>query len=524
MNKLKNYPYYEHKRINNFKELLALCMDNPDNIAFSYKENKEMIKVSYKKFNEDVINLSNYFNHLYKNKHIAIMGENSYEWIVIFFGVVLSGNIAVLLDKDNDLDKTKELMKKSDTSIIFYSKEYCNFINDTKYKKFYISDIYKYICDGKNYKNNAKLKDDNPAVIFFTSGTTGANKGVVLSQKNICFDLYAASSIFKPGGSAFNPLPFHHAFGLITGILKPIYYGVEVFINKSLKYILEDLQDAKPDTMFVVPLFIETFYKTIWRTARKENSTTKLKFGIRLSNGLSFLGIDIKKKLFKKSIIDKFGGNLKYIICGGAYLNPKYVKFFRSLGINVLNGYGITECSPVVAVNRNHFYRDGSVGQICKDVDVKIIDGEVCVKGDNVMLGYYKDNRNTKKCIINGYFHTGDLGYLDEDGFLFISGRIKNIIILSNGENISPEVIEEELLKNKSVREVVVHEENNKLVCTIYPNEEYIQDQEYFDKLIYNYNKGKPKNHQISAVTLRDTEFIKNSSKKIIRSKINERS
>ena len=240
---------------------------------------------------------------------------------------------------------------------------------------------------------------------------------------------------------------------------------------------------------------------------------------IKISNGLMKIGIDKRKKFFK-SIHASFGGNLNYIICGGAYLDPVYIKWFRSIGINILNGYGITECSPVVSVNRNHHYKDGSVGIACKDVIVKAIDGELCVKGPLVMNGYYKDKKATDEVIKNGYFHTGDLGYIDKDGFIFITGRKKNLIILSNGENVSPELIENELLKDKAICEIIVYARDNKIIANIYPNEDYMQDQEYFDDLIYKYNYDKPKNRQIAYAELRTTEFPKNSSKKIIRSGI----
>ena len=213
---------------------------------------------------------------------------------------------------------------------------------------------------------------------------------------------------------------------------------------------------------------------------------------------------------------------MKYIICGGAFLDAKYVKWFRSIGIEILNGYGITECSPVLAVNRNEYYKDGSVGQVVRGADIKIENNEILVKGDIVMLGYYKDEQATKSVIKKGYFNTGDFGYLDENGFLYITGRKKNLIILSNGENISPEVIEEKLSKDKGVCEVIVYAKDNKLIAMIYPNEEYFGNISYFNGLIYKYNSKVPKNHQISSVTLRNDEFPKNNNRKIMRNKIME--
>ena len=340
----------------------------------------------------------------------------------------------------------------------------------------------------------------------------------MLSEKNIVADIYSACSIFKPNGLVFSCLPFHHAFGLITGVLMPFYYNVPVFINSSLKKMMLELAESQPNTMFVVPAFIEMFYKQIWKSARKNKKDKSLKLLLMISKNLQYLNIDLRKVFFK-SILKNFGGNLEYIICGGAQLDTKYVKWFRSVGINILNGYGITECSPVVAVNRNHFYKDGSVGQLVKDIDVKIIDNEIWVKGDIVMLGYYKDEQSSKQVMHNGYFNTGDFGYLDKDNFLYITGRKKNIIVLSNGENISPEEIENELSKDKGVCEVIVSKRNNQLIAQIYPNEDYIGNVSYFNGLIYRYNKRVPKNHQLADVELRNTEFPKNNNRKIIRTK-----
>ncbi len=517
-----NYDYYEHLEINNLEELLHLGFKNyTDNIAFSYTTSDKKIKKTYKEVYNDVINLSKYFNSNFKNKHIALIGENSYNWIITFLAIILSGNVCVVIDKDTLEQELINLLSLSDTKIICYSAFYNPYINKLKYKKIPLDDISEYLKKGKNFQNNYSTLNDKDAVIFFTSGTTGANKAVVLSQKNIAKDIYGASSLYKPNGNVVSILPFHHAFGIITGILMPLYYGVEIYINKSLKYIKEDLKNNKPETLFVVPAFIETFYKQIWKNLRLQKKEKKLKYGIKISNSLLKLNIDLRKKIFK-DILNEFGGNLHYIICGGAYLDKKYVKWFRNIGIEILNGYGITECSPVVSVNRNFYYKDGSVGQICRKVKVKIVNDEIFVGGDIVMKGYYKDKKATNAVLKNGYFATGDLGYIDNEGFLYITGRKKNIIILSNGENISPEYIEASLMKNAGIQEVIVCEEANRLIAYIYPTEEYLGNQEYFDNLIYNYNKKRAKNHQIALVKLRTNEFIKNHNGKILRNMIRE--
>lgn len=520
----KPYAYYEHKKLNNFKELLTLNLGNKkDEVAFIFNNaKKEEIKKTYKDFYNDVTLMSNYLSNNYKNKHIALIGENSYNYLVLFFSIIISKNVAVLIDKDLSKEKIQELLKKSDSKVLFYSKDYCDIDGlEKKYKSYFIEDIENIIKTSKDLSFKDNKAKNECRVIFFTSGTTGANKGVMLSEKNILSDIYGASSLFKPDGLVFSCLPFHHAFGLITSILKPFYYGVPVFLNHSLKYLTNELKLSAPNTMFVVPVFIENFYKQIWKNARLTKKDYMLKTMIKLSNSLLKVGIDLRSYLFK-SITKNFGGNLKYIICGGAFLDKKYVKWFRSIGIEILNGYGITECSPVLAVNRNEYYKDGSVGQVVRGATIKIENNEILVKGDIVMLGYYKDEQATKEVMKKGYFNTGDFGYLDEEGFLYITGRKKNLIILSNGENISPEVIEEKISKDKGVCEVIVYEKDNKLIASIYPTEEYFGNTSYFNGLIYKYNSKVPKNHQISSVTLRTEEFPKNNNRKILRSKVME--
>lgn len=520
----KPYAYYEHKKLNNFKELLTLNLGNKkDEVAFIFNNaKKEEIKKTYIDFYNDVTLMSNYLSNNYKNKHIALIGENSYNYLVLFFSIIISKNVAVLIDKDLSKEKIQELLKKSDSKVLFYSKDYCDLDGlEKKYKSYFIEDIENIIKTSKDLSFKDNKAKNECRVIFFTSGTTGANKGVMLSEKNILSDIYGASSLFKPDGLVFSCLPFHHAFGLITSILKPFYYGVPVFLNHSLKYLTNELKSSAPNTMFVVPVFIENFYKQIWKNARLTKKDYMLKTMIKLSNSLLKVGIDLRSYLFK-SITKNFGGNLKYIICGGAFLDKKYVKWFRSIGIEILNGYGITECSPVLAVNRNEYYKDGSVGQVVRGATIKIENNEILVKGDIVMLGYYKDEQATKEVMKKGYFNTGDFGYLDEEGFLYITGRKKNLIILSNGENISPELIEEKLSKDKGVCEVIVYEKDNKLIASIYPTEEYFGNTSYFNGLIYKYNSKVPKNHQISSVTLRTEEFPKNNNRKILRSKVME--
>ena len=231
------------------------------------------------------------------------------------------------------------------------------------------------------------------------------------------------------------------------------------------------------------------------------------------------MGIDRRRSMFK-AIIEFFGGNLKYIICGGAPLNPFYVKEFRKYGVEILNGYGTTECSPCVAINRNYFKKDGSVGQVIDGTEAKTSeDGEVMFKGPVTMQGYYNDPEFTAEALIDGWYMTGDMGYVDEDNFVFLTGRKKNLIILSNGENISPEELEGDLQIDPGVNEVLVYDKDSKIIAEIFPEEDYMGNTEYFNALMEKVNKGRPLYKQIAAVKLRDEEFIKNTTKKIVRYK-----
>jgi long-chain acyl-CoA synthetase len=266
-----------------------------------------------------------------------------------------------------------------------------------------------------------------------------------------------------------------------------------------------------------VPLFVETFSHQIWDNARKNGKEKTLKIMMKISDFLLKLGIDIRGICFK-SVQQAFGGNLQYIISGGAKLNPQYIKEFRSWGIEILNGYGTTECSPCVAVNRNFCHKDGTVGLPLPNVKVRINEeGEVLIKGTPVMLGYYKDEKSTSEILNTGWYSTGDIGFLDNDGFLTLTGRKKNLIILSNGENISPEELETDLLQDRAVHEAVVYELENVIVAEVYPIEEYLNDNEYFENLRKSVNKKRPIYKQISKIILRDEEFPKNTSGKILR-------
>lgn len=529
--KNKPYPLYELPRIKDLKDMIRKrAEEEPEAIAFSYTKGKdEMISKTSAEFSSDIDALGTYLFSLgLQGKHIAILGENSYEWIVAFCAIVNGGGVAVPIDKEQPPETVCELLKQNDCTTIIYSRTYENSVSQCNIEKLSMEDFDEFISKGRELiPNNSseyinyKVDRSAPAAIFFTSGTTGKCKGVMLSQKNMAADINSACKNFFLSGDTVAVLPFHHTFGLITAVFMPFNYRHMVFLNKSLKRIQNDFALVKPQTVFFVPLFVETFYKQIWLTAKKNGKNQTIRRAMRLSDFLLKIGIDIRKRLFS-SVHSAFGGNLEYIICGGAALNEKYIKEFRSWGISILNGYGITECSPVVAVNRNKYRRDGSVGYIIDCCTVRTNDEkEVLVKGDNVMLGYYNDKQATDNAFADGWYNTGDLGYI-EDGFLFLTGRKKNLIILSNGENISPEEIETRLLSFDEVREVVVYSDGGILTAEIYPSEEYMGRQDHFNELLKTFNREQPLYKQINKIKLRDVEFEKNSTKKILRYKVME--
>ncbi len=531
--KNKPYPLYSLPLISDLKDMVKQRVEEaPDAVAFSYMTSKEvMIQKTNKEFSDDIDAFGTYlYSKGLRNAHIAIIGRNSYEWIVAFLAIANGGNVAVPIDKNLSADKVEQLMKQSDCCAAVTSKKCSELIDGMEnITRFYTKEMPDYIEEGKKLIDEGytefldhSVAIDKMAAIFFTSGTTGDSKGVMLSHGNIASDVNAACKNFVLNGPTLAVLPFHHTFGLNTAVFKVFHYGFPVHINRCLKQLQSDLKLIKPQTILVVPLFLATFYKSVLTTAKKTGKDKTLRRASKVSDVFLNVGIDMRSKLFQ-SVRAAFGGNLEFVICGGAALDEKYIKAFRSWGITILNGYGITECSPVVSVNRNRYWRDGSVGQVLQGVEVKIAeDDEILVKGDNVMLGYYKDEAATEAVLNDGWYSTGDLGRIDEDGFLYITGRKKNLIILSNGENVSPEEIESQILSDDAVAEAVVFENKGMLAIEIFPSEEYLGNQEYFENMVKEFNKTQPQYKHLHKVRLRDEEFEKNSTKKILRFKVNE--
>jgi len=391
-------------------------------------------------------------------------------------------------------------------------------------------------AEGDNSYYDYEIDRERLATIVFTSGTTGKGKGVMLSQTNIVSDMTQGMYLFDITPKTLNVLPPHHTFGSTVNFVGHYSQGSEIYISSGLKHIVNELKEQQPTHLVLVPLFVETLYKKIWSSAQKSGKANALRSMIKISNLLRKFGIDLRRTLFK-SVLEAFGGKLEMIICGGAALNQDIIDTFEAIGITILNGYGITECSPLISCNRNKYQKKGSVGTPIIGSKVKIKDpdengeGEICVKGPNVMLGYYKDPEATARAFDeDGFFRTGDYGKLDEEGWIYITGRLKNIIILSNGKNVYPEELENEISRIYGVSEAVVYAgesevQKNKevIVAEIYPEfealkESGIEDVEtYFNEEIKKINSRMVSYKAIKMVRIRNEEFKKNTSRKILR-------
>ena len=385
--KNKEYPYYDVPQMADLKEMIwNKAKTMPDKTAFIYPCETGELKKTYYDLYEDVNAFGTwmYSEHM-KGKHVAIIGENSYEWLVAFWAAVNGGSIAVAIDKNLPEEEQLSLADIGDVDLFLVTDTYADKVKrgipegDSR-KVYDLIDFNAYLKKGRTLLNqgeDAFLKyeiiPDQTAAILFTSGTSGVSKGVELSHHNMAYDVVHTSMLYQPdlNGGCVAILPFHHAFGLVVGIFMVLNYGVPIYINKKIKMIKKDMEEFQPQLMFMVPMFVEFFHKQIWKEIDKKGKTAVFRQLMNTTDALLKTGIDVRSKTYK-TVQNVFGGKLTEIICGGATLDPMYVKDFRSWGIEILNGYGTTECSPVVAVNRIHHRKDGSVGKLVPGMDVKV--------------------------------------------------------------------------------------------------------------------------------------------------------
>ena len=573
----KNYPIYQTTFIDDMRSLVEESAQNfPDNVAISYKDkpsDKEVKQVLFTQWRDDVRHLGTaLIARGLREENIAIVGENSYGWCCAFFGVMAIGSVTVPVDKElpvEDIDgiisttackaviygkaaeeKIKELLEKDglkSAELLVSIEPESNIKAELAGEKKLISiaeleaEGEKLYRGGDNSYYDYKIDVNRLASIVFTSGTTGKGKGVMLSQANICLDMTLGMYNFDITRKTLHVLPPHHTFGSTVNYVGHLSQGCEVYISSGLKHVSDEIREQQPTHLILVPAFLEVMNRKIWTTARKTGKEGLLKTMMKVSDALRKIGIDLRKKLFS-SVLSAFGGKLELVICGGAKLDEEIIRTFDSLGITILNGYGITECAPLISANRNKYQKPGSVGTPILACRVKIDnpdengEGEICVKGPNVMLGYYNNPEATAEVFDkDGFFHTGDYGRLDEEGWIYITGRKKNLIILSNGKNVYPEEIEADLQKVEGVSEVVVYAGESRvqkdkitIVAEIFPDADLLADkgienpQEYFENEVKALNAKMPPYKAVKRVKLRDVEFQKNTSRKITRFSIDK--
>ncbi|MBE6759252.1 MAG: hypothetical protein E7554_04075 [Ruminococcaceae bacterium] len=565
--KVKNYPLYDATFFKDFRTLIENSAEKfRDQTALSYKDDPrgdETVKVSYRQARKEMRGLGTALISLgCREKHCAVIGGASLGWVYTYFTLMAIGAVSVPLDKEWPAEDLAATVSRADCEYVFYGAESAGKIavlrkecpnikeficmtglaaeGDRFVPELIVRGIEMYKAGDRSYYDY-DIDPDRMASIVFTSGTTGKGKGVMLSQTNIVTDITQATYYFCVTPKTLMVLPPHHTFGSSINLVGHYALGSEVYISSGLKYLAKEMQEQQPSHLILVPLFVENLHKKIWSTAAKKGQDKTLRQMIGLSNGMRKIGIDLRRKMFS-SILGMFGGKLEMIICGGAALSQDIIDTFDALGITILNGYGITECAPLISCNRNKLQVNGSVGLPIVGEQVKIIhqdengEGEICVKGTNVMLGYYKDPEATAEVFDDDcFFKTGDYGRIDENGWLYITGRLKNLIIFSNGKNVYPEEIEAEISKIPGVCEVVVYAGESKsrpdrevIVAEIFPDEETLQlrgitdYEKYFSDEVKKANANMVSYKAVGLVKIRKTEFMKNTSRKITRFNIDK--
>ena len=511
----------------------------PDNLAFKVKlAEKTYDDITFTRLKEEVEAFGSFLiKEGLQGKRVAVIGKNSYNWMLVFLAVLSIDSVIVPLDRGLLEDELNDQLRRSEADAIFYTKPFEDKISDEH-------NLYKVCMEDEKFGeclsegmkldkeeyNNIEVDAEKMSILIFTSGTTSKSKAVMLSQKNLCSNISGLNEWekFYPTDVNMAILPLHHAFGMVQVVLF-ISTGVCNVFCEGLR-IAKCLNEYGVSILVGVPLIIETIYKTVIREIEKQNKTKKVNFVIKLCKTLDKLHIDVKRKIFAE-IIGKLGGKLRLIISGAAPIDPVVAKWFNDVGIVLIQGYGLSETAPVVSAENPEHIRNGSIGFPLPGYEVKIIDadengiGEIITKGDNVMLGYYKDEENTAKVLVDGWFHTGDMGYIDKDGYIFITGRKKNVIVLNNGKNVFPEELESLMAGTDYIKECVVYnrmDDGKDLICAkvVYDSEKY-KDKAEVEKLvkekIEEVNTKLVSYKQIRDFELTDVEMDKTTTGKIKR-------
>lgn len=565
----------EPKEIKSLRDLVETSAElYGDKILYIYKRGEARYSFSYNDYRRDLYRLGEGMSRIgLMGRTVAVIGESCPEYMTAYIAAVSGGGVIVPLDRDLGHAEIARFADLSGAEAVFYTEQFNDVLPSLAEQmpqvRYFIpiapaegSDT----TDGSSSAGDAvilpysellalgdKAMEEGDrsfldydctadmsqmSALLFTSGTTGTSKGVMLSHANLVASVNAASrgTIFGPDNTFVDLLPMHHSYEITCGHLGAANLGGTVYINDSLKNTLRSITTFKPDSLIVVPLYVETMHKRIWAEIARKGMTRRVRALMKASSAMHRAGIDIRRKLFKQ-ILDGLGGNLRYIICGGAPLSPELVRDFDAFGIEICEGYGISECSPLIAVNRHGKVRLRSVGQPVDNCEVRIADpsadgtGEIEARGRNVMLGYFGNEEATAEVFTeDGWFRTGDVGCMDADGYIYITGRKKNIIILSNGKNIFPEEIEEHLYTSPLIGECVVIGRKNsagdtRITAVIYPSDEAVEleGKSEEEKLalirdaVNTINRSLPVYKQVRDVELRSEEFEKTTTRKIKR-------
>ena len=559
-------PIYKVERYTDIKDMIEKTGEKyADRPAYLFRteEPGKLREITHREFRNQIKELGTRLIDLgLKDKRIAVIGENCYEWCVSYLAVVTGTGIVVPLDKALPENEIESLIIRSEVEAIFYTKKYDEIMQKLKEKgntkiKYFISmneeehkdNIYsfhkllvegkKLIEDGDRRFIDAKINPDVMGIMLFTSGTTAMSKAVMLSHKNIVSNLYDIASVIKlvPEDRMLSFLPLHHTFESTVGFLYPISCGCAIIFCDGIRHIGDNIKEFDITAMISVPALFEGMYRKVKKGIEKKGKWAKVEKGIKISNFLRKFGIDIRQKLFKE-VHEAVGTKLRLFVAGGAALDPDYEKGFIDLGFTIYQGYGLTESSPVIAAEDDKYQRLGSIGKAFPSLDVKIDNpneegiGELLAKGPTIMIGYYDNEEATKETIEDGWLHTGDLAKIDKDGYIFITGRKKFVIVLKNGKNIYPEELEALVNKIEGVKESFVYgkpeDDGDFKICAkiVYDKdivkEIYnIEDEKQIKEVIWNevkkINKQMPAYKYIRDIIVTDKELIKTTTQKIKR-------
>lgn len=544
--------------VGNINDMMREIKGHGDKILFTYFGTDHQVKdVTYAEFYEMIRDAAAALDMMgFAGKKIAVSGETSPEWLCMYLAVLAIGGVAIPMDRELAPSEFANFLKWVDADGFCFAptlKEAAEAIKssgDYLFVSFDDAEAPEYALSFKALIEKGHAAEDfvlpdmseragELAEYLFTSGTTGSSKCVMLSQKNIFSVVTSACATvdFNPDDTVVSVLPMHHTYELACAMAEMVY-GVHICINDSLSHTIRNFKRFRPTALVLVPLFLYTMHKKIWSEAKKKGKENILKVGIIASGTAKAVGIDVRRRIFA-DVLDAFGGRLEKIICGGAALDPLMIEAFENFGISVYEGYGITECAPLTAVTPYYARKYGSVGKSvpCCEISIDAVgvgesgypEGEILINGDNVMLGYYDNPEANREAFTeDGSFRTGDVGYLDDDGYLFITGRKKSVIVLENGKNVFPEEIEEYLGHIDEIAECVVvgRNESGKITLTaiVYPNYEALPkdaDEETVKRIIEHavasMNRKLPTFKRVMKVELRATEFEKTSAKKIKR-------